>query len=168
MKKVLQFLSATILFFSVSGCQTATVQEDQAMSPSPIASNSLASYQKISSYMEEECKKVFSPYYELLDFTVSDYQETAVNENVEATFGYKVIHKNFDKDPDTVDYIKKAKETGDPHYQQLHDEYLAPKEMNFQLKAVIDKADAITLYSNVSPKGVQWEKVSMADFLINQ
>ncbi len=197
MKKALLVISATIVVLGVSGCQTAAVQDsdsagnsskeapqsiietsspaagtanaaDQAKSPSPAASNSSASYQKISRYLEEESKKAFSPYYELLDSTVSDYQEATVDGNVEATFGYTLVHKNFDKDPDTVDYIQKAKETGDPHYQQLHDEYLAPKEMSFHLKAVIDKTDSITLYSNASPKGVQWEKVTMADFVLKK
>ena len=125
-------------------------------------------YDKISAYMEEECINVFSPYYELLDFKILDYQEEVVNGNVEAIFLYKLIHKNYDKDPDKVEYIKEAKERGDSNYQQLYDEYLQPKEMNFQLKAVIDENDLITLYSNISPKGTEWEEVKMSDFIINK
>ncbi|MDD4089898.1 MAG: hypothetical protein PHS04_17875 [Tissierellia bacterium] len=53
------------------------------------------SYEKISAYLEEECTNVFSPYYELLDFIISDYQEEVVNGNVEAVFHYKLITKNY-------------------------------------------------------------------------
>ncbi len=124
------------------------------------------SYDKIKAYLEEECKNVFSPYYELLGFEISDYQEEVVNGNVEAVFYYKVIHKNYDRDPDTVEYIKKAKESGDSNYQQLYDEYLKPQEMNFYFKAVIDENDVITLYYNSSPHGVEWEEVKMSDYII--
>ena len=130
-----------------------------------VASNSI-NYEKVSAYMEEECRKVFSPYYELLSFEISNYKEEIVNGNVEAAFFYKLIHKNYDKDPDTVEYIKEAKESGNKNYQQLYDEYLQPKEMNFQLKAVIDENDSITLYSNNAPKGIKWEKVKMSDYIL--
>jgi len=123
-------------------------------------------YDKIKAYLEEECKNVFSPYYELMGFEISDYQEEVVNGKVEAVFFYKVTHKNYDRDPDTVEYIKKAKESGDSNYQQLYDEYLQPKEMNFYFKAVIDENDEITLYYNSSPHGVEWEEVKMSDYII--
>lgn len=131
------------------------------------ATSNSTNYEKVNVYMEEESRKAFSPYYELLSFEISDYQEDIVNGNVEAVFFYKLIHKNYDKDPDTVGYIKEAKERGNKNYQQLYDEYLQPKEMNFQLKAVIDGNDSITLYSNDDPKGIKWEKVKMSDYILN-
>lgn len=130
------------------------------------ASTDYKCFEQISAYMEEESKKVFSPYYELLDFQVSDYHEEIINGKVEAAFDYKIIHKNYDRDPDTVKYIKEAKESGNKNYQQMYDEYLQPKEMNFELKAVIDNNDTITLYSNVAPKGVKWEETKMSDFIM--
>lgn len=123
-------------------------------------------YQKISEYMREQSIATFSPYYELLDFQISNYEENIVDGNTEATFFYKIIEKNYDKDPDTVGYIKEAKESGDKNYQQLYDEYLKPRESNFDLKIVIDKDDNITLYSNVSPKGIKWEETKMTDYII--
>lgn len=123
-------------------------------------------YDKISAYMEEESKSAFSPYYELLDFEISNYHEEIVRKSVEATFYYKIIHKNFDKDPDTVGYIKEAKENGNDHYQQMYDEYLAQKEMNFELKVIINENDLISLYSNASPKGVEWEETKMSDYIL--
>ncbi len=125
-------------------------------------------YDRINEYMKEESIAVFSPYYELLDFQISNYVEKNIDESIEATFFYKIIYKNYDKDPDTVEYIKQAKESGNKNYQQMYDEYLEPKEMNFDLKVVIDKNDIITLYSNVSPNGIEWEKTDMSDFIIGR
>ncbi len=124
------------------------------------------SYAKIYDYMKEQAIEAFSPYYELLDFEISSYEEKEVDGNIEATFFYKIIEKNYDKDPDTVGYIKEAKESGNPNYQQMYDEYLEPRESNFDLKVVIDKDDNITLYSNVSPKGIKWEETKMTDYII--
>jgi hypothetical protein len=132
----------------------------------PLDESDNLNYFKISSYLQEESINVFSPYYELLDFNISEYKEEIINGNVESIFNYTVIHKNYDKDPDEVEYIKEAKEKGDSNYQQLYDEYLQPKEMNFQLKAIINEDGLITLYSNVSPKGTEWKEVKMSDFII--
>ena len=123
-------------------------------------------YIRISEYMKEQSIAAFSPYYELLDFQISNYEEKIVDGKVEATFFYKIIEKNYDKDPDTVGYIKEAKESGDKNYQHLYDEYLQPRESNFDLKIVIDKDENITLYSNVSPKGIKWEETKMTDYII--
>lgn len=168
---------ALAIFFG--GCSSdAVVQDKTAVLPSKEVTNAgtepkqsvdkSSDQSQIASYMEEESKKAFSPYYELLEFTLSDYEEKTVDGKVEATFGYQVKYKNFEKDPDTVDYIKAAKEKNDPNYQQLYDEYLQPKEMNFHLKAVIEDTDSITLYTNVSPKGIQWEKAVMSDFILKK
>lgn len=134
----------------------------------PVDESDNLNYFKISSYLQEESINVFSPYYELLDFKISDYKEEIINGNVESIFNYTVIHKNYDKDPDTVEYIKEAKERGDSNYQQLYDEYLQPKEMNFQLKAIINEGGSITLYSNISPKGTEWKEVKMSDFILSE
>ncbi|MGG1663991.1 hypothetical protein [Brevibacillus sp. NRS-1366] len=185
MNKAFMLIMAMVVVVCSSGCSSGTVSnEEKAVAahpkeetnqtgtieptPHPEEMSRSASYNIISGYMEEECKKAFSPYYELLDFVISDYQETVVDGKVEATFGYKVIHKNFAKDPDTVGYIKAAKEKGDPNYQKLYDEYLQPKEMNFQLKAVIEDSYSIALYTNVNPKGIQWEKAVISDFVLSK
>lgn len=125
-------------------------------------------YDRINEFMKEESVAVFSSYYELLDFQISNYVEEVLEDNIEASFFYKIIYKNYDKDPDIVGYIKEAKESGNKNYQQMYDEYLEPKEMNFDLKVVIDKNDIITLYSNVSPNGVEWEETEMSDFILKK
>ncbi len=134
----------------------------------PLDESDNLNYFKISSYLQGESINAFSPYYQLLDFNISDYKEEIINGNVESIFNYTVIHKNYDKDPDTVEYIKEAKEKGDSNYQQLYDEYLQPKEMNFQLKAIINEDGLIILYSNFSPKGTEWKEVKMSDFIISE
>lgn len=162
MKKVI--LIVTMLFvFIVSACNN----HDKEIVVEPEETTEDSNYDMISAYMEEECRSAFSPYYELLDFEISNYEEEDVNGNVEAVFLYKVIHKNYDKDPDTVGYIKEAKERGNENYQQLYDEYLQPKEMNFHLKVVINENDLITLYSNISPNGIEWEETIMSDFILS-
>ncbi len=123
-------------------------------------------YDKISAYLKEEFINVFSPYYELLDFIISDYKEEVINGNVEAVFNYKVIDKNYDRDPDTVEYIKEAKERGDKNYQQLYDEYLQPKESNFYFKAVFDKNGEITLYTKNPAIDSIWEEVEISNYII--
>ena len=125
-------------------------------------------YDKINEYMKEKSKDTFSLYYELLDFQISNYNEKITDGNVQATFFYKIIHKNYDKDPDTVEYIKKAKESGNTNYQKMYDEYLQPQEMNFDLKVVIHENNSITLYSNISPNGTEWEETKMSDFIIKK
>nr|WP_255438769.1 hypothetical protein [Brevibacillus sp. AG162] len=168
-----------VLAIFFSGCSSDAVVQNQTAAPpakevtntgteSQQSVDSSSSYNQIAKYMEEESKKAFSPYYELVEFTVSDYEEKTVDGKVEATFGYQVKYKNFEKDPDTVDYIKAAKDKNDPNYQQLYDEYLQPKDMSFHLKAVVEDADSITLYTNVSPKGIQWEKAVMSDFIFKK
>ncbi|WP_326909900.1 M56 family metallopeptidase [Sedimentibacter sp. MB31-C6] len=124
------------------------------------------SYDKISEYLKEEFINVFSPYYELIDFIISDYKEEVVNGSVEAVFNYKMINKNYDRDPDTVGYIKDAKERGDKNYQLLYDEYLKPKESNFYFKAVIDKNGEITLYSKNPTIDSEWEEVEISNFML--
>ncbi len=192
MKKIFIILSAGILALCSGGCSAASAGKTVSIVPAsdqitsdgdsqqadnglePINKNTdeeensnSSSYEKIALFLKNDCQKVFSPYYELLDFKLSAYQEEVVNEKIEAVFVYTVIHKNYDKDPDTVGYIKAAKESNDPHYQQLYDEYLAPKEMNFELKAIIDEKGIITLYSNISPHGTEWEPFKMADCILS-
>ena len=134
-----------------------------------IRANESTNYEKISTHLKEEYTNVFSPYYELLDFIISDYYEEVVNGNVEAVFHYKVIEKNYDRDPDTVEYIKEAKEKGDKYYQTYYDEYLQPRESNFYFKAVIDENDYITLYTrNVAIESDEWHQVEMSDYIINK
>ena len=125
-------------------------------------------YERISEYMWEESMEAFSPYYELLNHEISGYEEESIEDGIEVLFFYKLIHKNFDRDPDAVGYIKEAKEQGNVNYQLMYDEYLAPREMNFQLKIVIDKNNGMTLFANNAPVGTEWEAVSLTDYILSK
>ena len=122
-------------------------------------------HDKIEEYMKEQTMETFSKYYEIKDCIISDYEE---NENgTEAIFSYKIIHKNFDKDPDTVDYIKEAKENGSPNYEIYYKEYLEPKEMNMYFKAVVDGNGNIKLYTDDDPTvNTEWVETEMSDFIL--
>lgn len=124
---------------------------------------------RISSYLKEKSINTFTLYYELIDFIISDYQEEMVDGNIEAIFSYTIVHKNYDRDPDTVQYIKEAKERGDKNYQTYYDEYLQPQDMNFYFKAVIDKNGGMTLYTkNPAIENDEWKEVEMSDFVIGK
>ena len=126
-------------------------------------------YAKVSDFLETEARKTFSDYYELIDFEISDYNETVVGENTEVLLNYKIIYKNYDKDPDTGDYIKSAKENKDPHYKTLYNEYLEKKDMNMEIKAVIDKNDEILLYTDYDPtEKIEWVEFKMSDSILNK
>lgn len=121
-------------------------------------------YNKVSDFLENESRKTFSDYYELIDFEISNYNETIVGENTEALLNYKIIYKNYDKDPDTVGYIKSAKENNDPNYKTLYNEYLQKKDMNMEIKAVINKNDEILLYTDYDPtEKIEWVEFKMSD-----
>lgn len=131
--------------------------------------NENSNYEIISAYLKEKSINTFSLYYELLDFIISDYQEELVDGNVEAIFSYTIVHKNYDRDPDAVQYIKEAKERGDKNYQTYYDEYLQPQDMNFYFKAVIDKNGGITLYTkNPAIENDDWEEVKMSDYVMDK
>lgn len=122
----------------------------------------LSLYDRVSSYLEGEFRRVYAPYYEIVDLSISNWQE---NGN-EATFFYTVTDKNYNRDPDTVDYIIKAREGGDKNYEKYKEDYLAEHETNYEFKAVYENGK-INLFYNISPKGQEWEPVKIDDFVMN-
>lgn len=119
-------------------------------------------YAKTVLYLAQEFYRVYSPYYEILNLQISDWQQT----DNEATFFYTMTHKNFDKDPDTVGYIREAKERNLAGYEQLKREYLEPKEANYEFKVVLE-GEELALYHNASPRDINWQPVRIDDFILN-
>ena len=105
---------------------------------------------------------MFDPYYDIQSLTISNWQQ---NGN-EATFYYQMTHTYYNKDPDTVDYIKKAKEEDSSRYEMLYNDYLSVKEANAEYKVILN-GDNIELYSNVSPKGIEWQPVKIDDYILS-
>jgi hypothetical protein len=96
----------------------------------------------------------------------SNYTEKISGTEFEATFFYKMIFKNYYKDPDTVGYIKEAKEKGNSYYRTMYDEYNLEKEANYDFRvtakiSTVGGLDMSTfkLHTNISPKGVEWEEI---------
>ncbi len=110
-------------------------------------------YAKTELKLYEDFTKKYSPYYEILDLSISNWEEISPNE---AKFFYKMTHKNYDKDPDTVPYIKEAKERGEYIYETYKKEYLEPKTGMYDLK-VVEEDGKLNFYANVAGKGEQWE-----------
>lgn len=118
-------------------------------------------YKTVEQYMSDEFTRVYSPYYEILDLEIKNWQEDGNT----ATFFYTMTSKNFDRDPDTVQYIIDAKNNNSPYYEQMKKEYLEPKEANYEFKAELVDGKVL-LYSNVSPKGTEWVRTEVSDFII--
>ena len=187
MRKILLILLMIILAICISACsmltQHSNESEDQVLTQEPIEKelipdppvetgktsydntqnqpdeNLMTSYDKITDYLQQEIEASFTPHYEVLGSKISNYEESVLEDGtVEALFVYAVIYKNHDKDPDTVGYIKSAKESNHPYYQIYYDEYLEPKEGTFpDLKAIINNDGEITLYTDIDPhSGREW------------
>lgn len=122
----------------------------------------LSLYDRVSSYLDGEFRRVYSPHYDIIDLSISNWQE---NGN-EATFFYTMTDKNYNRDPDTVDYIIKAKLNGDKNYEKYKEDYLAEHETNYEFKAVYENGE-IKLFYNIAPKGQEWEPVKIDDFVMN-
>lgn len=121
----------------------------------------------LEDFMWEKTKETFSQYYELLGCKIENYNEEIENGVCDAIFDYKIYYKNHDKDPDTVPYIKEAKENNNPNYNTYYKEYLEKQEMNIKIRA-LKYPDEIILYTDISPKGEGvWEEFEVKDLIIS-
>jgi hypothetical protein len=89
--------------------------------------------ERFTNYIADLFTEKYSPYYQVLGFEFTNVEHVLTDTELEVTFFLKMIVQNYYKDPDTVEYIKEAKESGSKHYQQLYDEYNQPKESNYDL-----------------------------------
>ena len=103
---------------------------------------------------------MYDRYYDIQSLTISRWVEA---EN-EATFNYNMTFLYYNRNPDTVDYIIKAKQEDPERYKMMYDDYLAPKQVNYQFKTVL-KDGGPELYFNVSPTGTEWVKTAVDDFV---
>lgn len=117
-------------------------------------------YSRVYSYLEGEFDRVYSRYYDDVSIAISNWREQGNEAEFFCTMTY--THKN--KDPDSVDYIKKAKINGDGSYDKLYKEYLEPQEANYELK-IVDDGGNFKMYSNVAPRGAEWEETKLDDFV---
>ncbi len=118
-------------------------------------------YKQTEKYLKDEFDRVYSPYQEILDLYISDWNE----ENNEATFFYNMVYKYFEQDVDTIEYIKKEKENGNIEmYELLKKEYLEPHYLSYDFKIVLEN-DELKLYTNVAAKGESWEPITIDEYV---
>jgi hypothetical protein len=127
----------------------------------------------VSNAVTKEWTDTFSVYYKVLSFQANKISYTNIENQVELKFSMTMMTQNFYRDPDTVAYIREAKESGSVHYQQLYEEYNMPKENNFNLMATMSinasgevEPGTLQLFSNVSPNAENYEPVRADDFII--
>ena len=110
----------------------------------------------------------YTPYYEVLGFEASGTTFTQNGNRIEATFLLTMASRNYYKDPDTVNYIKEAKENNSPYYEQLRREYNEPRTANYNLKVEgeLDASgslspDSIALFYDSAPTGTpDWRPIT--------
>ena len=88
---------------------------------------------QFSDYMIDRFTSEYSKYYQIKGFEVSNLEYTVSDTDIEITFFFKMIFQNYYKDPDTIPYIREAKENDSPYYEQMRNEYNQPKEGNYDL-----------------------------------
>jgi len=106
--------------------------EKAEASPTPTA---LSQKEQLTNYLTDIFNTEYTKYYDGLHYEMTNYSESISGNKYTATFNWTEYFKNYYKDPDTVGYIKKAKESGDKDYQGLYDDYNAEHSGNFSLKA---------------------------------
>lgn len=119
-------------------------------------------YQKTSEFLAREFQRVYAPYYDIQNVTISNWSET---EN-EAVFYYTMSYLHYNRDPDQAQYIKEAKERSREEYEALYKDYLALKQVNYEFKVVL-KDEKIDLYTNVAPKGTEWVPIEIDDYIMS-
>lgn len=148
-----------IVCLALAGCANDGSEENGSTGKSDEKSEL---YKTVEQYLHDEFIRVYSPYYEILDLEITNWQEDGNT----ATFFYTMTSKNFDRDPDTVQYIIEAKKNNSPYYEQMKKEYLEPKEGNYVFKAELVDGEVL-LYFDASPKGPEdWQRTTIDDYII--
>lgn len=118
-------------------------------------------YEKTKAYLSDEFDRVFSPYYDIVDLQMTNWQESEGT----ATFHYKMVHQTINRDVESVDYLNKIKVNNPESYSLAIADYLSKKEGNFEFK-VVQEDDNLKLYSNISPTGTVWEETKIDDYIL--
>jgi len=108
----------------------------------------------------QEYTEAFGAYYQVLGFEASQVTYIQTGNEAELKFGMTMVTKNFDIDPDTVDYIKAEKEKDLAGYQRLYQDYVTPKTGNFQFRVTM----SLTASGDVEPDTL-WFYPRAKDFL---
>ncbi|MDR1539004.1 MAG: DUF5301 domain-containing protein [Clostridiales bacterium] len=129
----------------------------------------------VSNAIVEEWTETFSKHYQVLGFYANNVNYMETENSAELKLILTLVTQNFHKDPDTVGYIKEAKENGSLGYQQMYEEYNMPKSGSIDMKVTMSltasgevEQDSIQIYSNISPHGEEYVPTKAADFIISE
>ena len=139
----------------------AYVFEDRRALGAEESAGKSALYQKTEEYLKTEFDRVYRPYYDIQSLTISNWNESGDA----ATFFYNMTYLNYNRDPDTVEYIKEAKQRSREEYETLYRDYLEPKESNYEFK-IVYHGDKPELYYNAAPDGTEWVEITVDDFIL--
>ena len=119
-------------------------------------------YDITSAYLEDEFRRVYSPYYDIQNLTLSAWKQNGK----EATFFYTMTYLYYNRDPDKVAYIQNAKKGDRETYKSLYKDYLALKQSHYEFK-VIWNDETLELYYENSVKGPEswWGPITVDDFI---
>lgn len=159
-------IKIVVLCLSLFQCHSFNIISDLHIKNMIISQNNIT-YCEIYDYIRNESIKTFSDYYELDNFKISNYTEQIKQNHVEVILDYTIFYHNIEKNPDNIAYIREAKERDDSSYQSLYQEYLEQKEMNMQIKIIIDENHNFSMYMDRSPHGEgDWTSFEMKDCII--
>lgn len=110
-------------------------------------------------FMENQAKESYGSNYQILGQTLKDVEEIEEDGKNGLIFSYTLTVKRFDRDPDEVPYIKRAKETGDPDYEYLKQSYLDEKKSSAELKLLENNRNDFTLFENIGSEDAKvWKQ----------
>lgn len=133
-----------------------------------IIANKDDSFDMIQDHLWDKLEYELSPYYEILSYEISNYKEKNYKKYVDTSFNYKITYKNYDRDPDTVSYVKEAKEVGSSNYDLLYNTYLDEKVKEFKIKATIDKYETISIYYRPNEdEDFEWKELNIFEVVEN-
>lgn len=121
-------------------------------------------YEQTVAYLDQEFHRVYDPYYDIQDITLSQWTEA---EN-EASFLCTMTYLNYERDPEAVAWLQEKKADDASGYDVLVQDYLSLHESNYNFK-VVRTEDGLALYDDVSVSGgAQWRgPITLDEYIAN-
>ena len=129
-------------------------------------SNNDTLYARTLLYLTRESYRVFSPYYDILDLRIVDWQQT----KNEAVFFYTMTEQYYNRDPETVEWLIQERERDPAGHQRRVEDYLKPLDATFgELKAV-DEDGVLRIYVNEVEWAAEpiWHPLNMDAYILGQ
>lgn len=121
-------------------------------------------YEQTVAYLDQEFHRVYDPYYDIQDITLSQWTQ----EGDEASFLCTMTYLNYERDPEAVAWLQEKKADDASGYDILVQDYLSLHESNYNFK-VVRTEDGLALYDDVSVSGgAQWRGPITLDEYIAQ